>query len=483
MPSPRKPLSLDVLAALGVERLARLVLDEAEASPAFAKRVKAALAALDGPGAVAAMIDKRLAGLERARGFVVDERVRDFTGDLDTLVDIAVDELGAADPAAAIDRLLRFLATAAAVFERIDDRSGRIQGVYHRAVDAIAPLVARLGDDDKAVLPDRLMARLGEDPWGHANDAARAAIQHLPPQVLARFDGQLAEAIAHFAGGPEGDWERRMRRKRLVVLRQAIADHRGDLDSWLALETAEGDGAPDTAEIALRLHEAGRHAEALDWIRRGDPKAARLGVMRWSDQADGLQIRHHGDRARVQLEARILEALGERDAAQALRWDFFMRLLDVEMLRAHVARLPDFAEFETLDRAFAHAARHADIHRALELFLAWPRLDLAARHVLAHRERWEGRHYGALAPAAAALATDHADAATILYRALLEDILRRAQSSAYTHAAEYLAQLDALGPRLSPDAGLGDHATYRAALTKAHARKPAFWARVRERPN
>ena len=40
MPSPRKPLGLETLAALGVERLARLVLDEAEASPAFAKRVK-----------------------------------------------------------------------------------------------------------------------------------------------------------------------------------------------------------------------------------------------------------------------------------------------------------------------------------------------------------------------------------------------------------------------------------------------------------
>ena len=141
-------------------------------SPAFAKRVKAALAAARGPGAVAAMIDKRLAGLERARGLVDYDRVRDFTSDLDSLVDIAVEELGAADPASAIDRLLRFLATAPAVFERVDDSNGRVQDVYHRAVDAFAPLVARLGDDDKAVLPDRLMARRGEDPWGYVTGAA-----------------------------------------------------------------------------------------------------------------------------------------------------------------------------------------------------------------------------------------------------------------------------------------------------------------------
>jgi hypothetical protein len=361
-------------------------------------------------------------------------------------------------------------------------RTAACRTVYHRAVDAFAPLAARLGDDDKAVLPDRLMARLGKDPWGYVTGAAMAATEHLPPPVLDRFDGLLAEAIAGLAGTGERDWERRARRDGLIELRQAIADRRGDLDAWLALETAGG-GAPDTVEIAARLHAAGRHAEALDWIRREEPKAQRLAVMRSSDQADGARFRYHGDRERAELEAQILEALGERDAAQALRWDFFARLLDVEMLRAHVAKLPDFAEFETLDRAFAHAAEHADIHRTLELFLAWPRLDLAARHVLAQRMHWDGRHYGSLAPAAEALAADHADAATILYRALLDDILRRAQSSAYAHAADYLAQLDALAPRLSPEAGIGDHAGYRAAITKDHARKSAFWARVRRHPD
>ena len=331
-----------------------------------------------------------------------------------------------------------------------------------------------------AVLPDRLMARRGEDPWGYVTGAAMAAIAHLPPPVFDRFDGLLADAIAKLAGGGERDWERRARRGGLNALRQAIADRRGDVDAWLALETTEG-GTPDVFEIATRLHAAGRNAEALDWVRRDEPRGLRLAVMHWSDQADGARIRYHGDRDRAELEALILEALGERDAAQAARWAFFARMLDVEMLRAHVAKLPDFAEFETLDRAFTHAAQRADIHRALELFLAWPRLDLAARHVLAHRARWDGRHYGALVPAAEALAADHADAATILYRALLDDILRRAKPSAYTHAAEYLARLDALAPRLGTDADIVDHATYRTALTKAHARKAAFWARVRER--
>ena len=42
------------------------------------------------------------------------------------------------------------------------------------------------------------------------------------------------------------------------------------------------------------------------------------------------------------------------------------------------------------------------------------------------------------------LEPDHPVAATILYRALLDDILDRARSPAYRHAARYLEKLDAL---------------------------------------
>src|ERR671910_1141445 len=76
--------------------------------------------------------------------------------------------------------------------------------------------------------------------------------------------------------------------------------------------------------------------------------------------------------------------------------------------------------------------------------LAWPRIDLAAKLVLDHRGTWDGRHYGMLVPAAGALEHDHPAAATVLYRALIDDILARARSPAYGHAARYLAKLEAM---------------------------------------
>ena len=141
--------------------------------------------------------------------------------------------------------------------------------------------------------------------------------------------------------------------------------------------------------------------------------------------------------------------------------------------------LPDFAEFEALDRAFAHAATFAHRYTSLRLLLAWPRLDLAAQHVVEHRATWEGRHYEVLVPAAEALEHGYPAAATVLYRALIDDILNRARSPAYGHAARYFARLEALANVAEEwPSGLCNHVAYRALLNQAHGRKSAFWSLV-----
>src|ERR1700736_3292607 len=64
----RQPaLNEEALVKLGSEKLARLVIGEAKRNAAFRKLVAAAFAATKGPAAVAAIIDKRLAGLDRAK--------------------------------------------------------------------------------------------------------------------------------------------------------------------------------------------------------------------------------------------------------------------------------------------------------------------------------------------------------------------------------------------------------------------------------
>ena len=196
-----------------------------------------------------------------------------------------------------------------------------------------------------------------------------------------------------------------------------------------------------------------------------------------SDIADG-RINWFHDLERVGLEARILEAMKDRPAAQALRWAAFEATLNADILRDYIRKLDDFMEYEEQDRAFALAAASPHAYTALAFFIAWPRLDLAAKLVLGKSDVWDGRHYGALGGAAAALEESFPLAATVLYRALLNAILARAKSPAYGHGASYLAKLGELAVDVSEGGGLESHAAYLLAIKKAHGRKVGFWSIV-----
>src|SRR5215207_6963522 len=70
------------------------------------------------------------------------------------------------------------------------------------------------------------------------------------------------------------------------------------------------------------------------------------------------------DLACVPSEVHILDTMGNREAAQTLRWRTFEATLDGTILRDYLAHLPDFAEFKALDRTLAHAAGHAQRYRS-----------------------------------------------------------------------------------------------------------------------
>ena len=119
----RATLTKETLVALGADKLAKLIVDEAQHNAPFKRTVSAALAGAKGPDAVAAIIDRRLAGLERARGYIDWDKRHAFATDLRAMVATIVAELGNVAPNAAAERILRFLGSAESVFERVDDSS------------------------------------------------------------------------------------------------------------------------------------------------------------------------------------------------------------------------------------------------------------------------------------------------------------------------------------------------------------------------
>jgi hypothetical protein len=471
-------LEKEGLVRLGPERLAKLVIDEAKANPAFKKLVEAALAATKGPSAVAAIVDKRLARLEKATAAVSWGKAKDLGGDLSATLKIITGDLAAADPSSATERLMRFLATADRTRQRTNDAGIEVAPVYRAAAEALPPLVERLAAEERASLADRFYELTAGSRCGMVVPVIPAVLALLPPPAVDQYDARLAEAVRQLGPIDEGkpDWSLRARIRRLIELRQLIADVRRDVDAFIALETALPGDLADVTEIAVRLVEAGRASEALEWIR-GPAKPAIKGARTLGLQA-GLPARDVRADRRHRVEIRALEALRERKEAQSLRWAIFEETFDADMLREYIAKLPDFEDVEALDAAFAFALSSPQIYAALHFLTEWPRQDLAERLVIERRGEWDGAHYEILAPAAEALESKHPLAAVILYRALIDSILNRGQSPAYGHAARYYAALQALEPREDPGWPIDRARTYRVDLRSRHPRKYGFWSLI-----
>ena len=189
------------------------------------------------------------------------------------------------------------------------------------------------------------------------------------------------------------------------------------------------------------------------------------------DRAPG---RHEGDEL-VLTDLRI-DALGRKADVQTLRWEAFARWLSATHLRAYLRGLPDFDDVEAEDRAVAHALAHPDRALALTFLVGWPNLEAANRLVRDHGGELDGRDYRRLRPVAEASAERYPAAATLLHRALVEDVLQRASSRQYEYAARDSRSCEGLAPFLPNEAGLETHEAFMARLRREHPRKSGFWS-------
>ena len=199
------------------------------------------MASADGPEAIAALIDQRLGALERARSFVEWDRVRTFASDLSMTVQTIVDELGPAEPALAVERLLRFIATHSGVFERIDNSQGRVQDIYETAIDALGLLVTATSESG-ALTTSRChygQARR-RDAWLPSNGCfRRRAITSSGSARALGFWARSQTSAPSDRRNAKMSTRHSTRAPSVIACRQAIAEARSDLDGFVALEQIE----------------------------------------------------------------------------------------------------------------------------------------------------------------------------------------------------------------------------------------------------
>jgi hypothetical protein len=347
-----KTVTAENLTRLGVARLAEILVDVAATRVDLKRRLRMELAAGLGPEHLAPEIDKRLTAFETSRGAVTWRQKPAFIRDLDALRTL-IGRLAESQPDAAVERLWRFMATAAPVQRRVGERDETVEAVYRRAA---ADLGRRLSGRDPQLTAHYLVDAAKTRPQAWAQWLPSVLVDASPAMAVSGLDQARAASIT--APG----WA-------LVV--RHFADAAGDVAAYQATFSPAALATPETAVAIARRHlAAGRIEDAGAALRLAAPKPkGLLGRLPAPD--------FDWETAWIDY----LEAAGEAAAAQAVRDASFKRTLDIGRAKALIGKLPDFDDVEAEAEIFAYAAKHEDFERGLGFLLAWPALAEASQMI------------------------------------------------------------------------------------------------------
>jgi hypothetical protein len=350
----QKKVTTENLVGLGAERLAEILVSVADTRVDLKRRLRMELVAEQGPGPLAAEIDKRLGAFEASRGRITWRAGPAFIRDLDALRDLIAARLAPLDASAAIDRFWRFMDVFAPSARRYRERNGELQDVFERAAADLGRLLAGVAPGPAAAA---LVDNLVRNP---------SAWKAWLPSLLVAASRTLAKESLRFMS------ERRGAVPSWITLIRQLADAAQDIDAYRATWTVEALSAPHaSAELGRRYLAAGRTDEAGAVLRLAAPKAASRGRVGEPDpEWEGAWIDY-------------LDAAGDTEAAQVVRWASFERTLSPERARAFIGRLADFEDVEAESKAFAIAAGHVDFGKGLRFLMEWPALADASRMIAA----------------------------------------------------------------------------------------------------
>jgi len=352
-----KRVTHENVSALGADRLARLLLDFANARPELKRQLRMELAALQGLDHLAAEVDKRLTSLETLTSKVSWRQRPVLLRDLDFLRVLVAERMGNVDPSAALDRMWRFMNLARPLAVRVRDKNGELDAFFLRSAKDLGTLLSTTNTvDSHRALADAI----GLNPRGWA--------EWLDVVLNGAPDGLASATLSSVT---------QLKMPGLVLLVRRLADAAGDVDVFQASFAESAAKEPkNAAEIANRLMAAGRIEDAGSVLNAAKPDRAPAGSVK----------RPPLDFDWESSFINYLESSGRGEEAQALRWTSFEATLSVERAKAYTRRLKDFDDVDAESRAFAIAAQHDDFQRGLSFLMGWPAVAEAGRMIEARAE-------------------------------------------------------------------------------------------------
>jgi hypothetical protein len=365
-----KALNTANLEALGITRLAELLIEISEGNAPVKRRLRLELASTDSPTAVADQIRKRIATIARSRSFIEWHNRKSLVDDLEAQRRAIVDQVAPRLPAEGLELMWRFLELAESVFARCDDSSGVVISVFHSAMADLGA-IAQSGRPGAQKLADQVFDALVRNGYGQFDGLIQTlqpalgsvGLEHLKQRMMGLSAQSVRKppanerrVVAWGSGGAiyADEVAERSRVGTVRLALQEIADAQGDVDAFIAQYEEPVRKTPKiAAEIARRLLAAGRLEEAWQTINETKHRQDGWPDFDWED-------------ARIE----VLEARDCSGEAQAARWLCFERALSARHLREYLKRLPEFEDFEAEQRALDHAERYGSLLQTISFLVS-----------------------------------------------------------------------------------------------------------------
>ncbi|MFH1674376.1 MAG: DUF6880 family protein [Pseudomonadota bacterium] len=437
------------LIELGTERLADALLELAEKSELVEERVEGMLAT---PKESIRRYKTKLAGLRRMRRFVGWRESGDFAREIVTLLEDLRAEVD--DPCIGAELVAAFYEVDGVVFDHCDDSNGTVGDVFRcDARDLFVHYAARC--EDKQWLAD-LVLKLGQnDDYGVRDALMDCAADYLPEEITRG----LTQQLWRLAERETDEYKARHWIFGIESLARQLKDaplfEKARRAAWPEVSPA---ACLDIAEVYLEFGDA---ETALSWLER-----IREGETFKVDERDRLLLAVH-------------EKLGKRQKRVETAWRIFRRHRSEDTLKTLLTVIGENQRNEVIDEEAGVILQSERLSYSDTAFLIQNgRIDDAEAYLLEQADQLDGDFYTSLLPIAEAMEKiGRVLVASVIYRALLDSILGRAQSKYYHHGVRYLKKLDVLAGRVGDWRYFPSHRDYTEKLRQLHGRKRSFWSR------
>lgn len=396
----------------------------------------------------------KLSGLKRSRRFIPWGESAYFARELETLLQEL--KAGKYDPRMGVELMAAFYETDKGTLGNCDDSSGHVGDVYRFEAKELFVGYAR-HCADKDWLATLVLKLNRDDDYGVRDALIDCAAEYLPEPNIRTLISQLQG----LAEKEKEDYQKRHWFHLVESLARQIKDaplfEKTRILSWGKLSTAA------CVDIAQVYQESGDARTALAWLER-IPEDETF----QADERDRLLLDVYGQ-------------LGETEKQASVSWRIFKRFRSKESLQ----ELLDVIGNEQREAVLADEIATILAEESLslsdaEFLIELERMDEVVDYLLARADQLNGDFYGSLLPLAEAMeAAGRHLAATVVYRALLDSILRRGRTKTYPHAVRYLKKLERLAKSISDWQGVHGHNFYVEKLHQTHGRKYSFWSLCR----